>query len=397
MHGMRPFGALLPKEDALAKLLAAAPVVARTERVPLARAAGRVLAEDVGAPFDVPPFPRATMDGYAVRSADAGVRRVVADIFAGADALPTLGAGEAARIATGAPVPPGADAVVRVEDTSEGPEGVALRVAPRPGLAIEPAGADLRAGETVARAGDRLGPARLGLLASLGRADALVRAKPRVAIMASGDELLQPGQPPQPFRIYDSNSTTLAALCAAQGAHVERLATLPDTLDALEPALRHAARLHDAIVVSGGASAGAKDLLVDAASKLGEVLFHGVRVKPGKPLLAARIGECLLVGLPGNPTSALSNAALFLAPALRRMASLPPAAPLATEATLAIDVRGEGERYLFLPVKLHEGQATPTFKGSGALTSMAASDGWIGVPEGATLPAGTRVRIHAWW
>lgn len=394
---MRPFGSLLPKEDALAKLLAAAPALARTERVPLERASGRVLAEAVRAPFDVPPFARATMDGYAVRTADQGPRRIVADVFAGANALPTLAAGEAARIATGAPVPPGADAVVRVEDTSEKDGEVTLRVAPRAGQSIEPAGTDLREGDPVARAGEPLTPARLGLLASVGRVDTSVRAKPRVAVMASGDELLKPGQPAEPFRIYDSNSTTLSALCESSGAWVERLPALPDKLDALETSLRYAARLHDCIVVSGGASAGAKDLLVDAVSKLGEVLFHGVRVKPGKPLLAARIGECLVVGLPGNPTSALSNACLFLAPTLRKMAGLPPAQPVSAEAVLATSVDGEGERFLFLPVKLQEGRATPTFKGSGALTSMAASDGWIGVPEGAKLAAGSRVTVHAWW
>ena len=397
MHGMRPFGALLAKEDALAKLLAAAPPVARTERVPLARAAGRVLAEDVQAPFDVPPFARSTMDGYAIRSADTGARRVLGDIFAGASALPTIGPGEAARIATGAPIPPGADAVVRVEDARETTEGVVLRVAPRPGLAIEPAGTDLRGGEPVARAGEVMTPARLGLLASIGRADASVRARPRVAVMSGGDELLAPGAPHDPLRIYDSNSTTLAALCEASGAEAMQLPALPDRLDALETSLKYAARLHDCVVISGGASAGAKDLVVDALAKQGEILFHGVRVKPGKPLLAARVGECLIVGLPGNPTSALSNACLFLAPTLRQMAGLPPASPAAHDAILTIDVQGEGERYLFLPAKLQKGHATPTFKGSGALTSMAASDGWIGVPEGARLPAGSRVTVHAWW
>ena len=397
MHGMRPFGALLPKEEALARLLAAAPVVARVETLPLERAAGRVLAEDVSAPIDVPPFARSTMDGYAVRSADAGPRRVVGEVFAGASELPTLRSGEAARIATGAPLPPGADAVARVEDTAENDGAVQLRVAPRPGLFVEPAGTDLRAGETVARAGELLTPARLGLLASIGRAEARVRARPRVAVASSGDELLRPGEPPRPLHIYDSNSTTLGALCEASGAEVVRLPPLPDKLDALERALADAARAHDCVVVSGGASAGAKDLVVDALAKKGHVLFHGVRVKPGKPLLAARLGDCLVVGLPGNPTSALSNACLFLAPTLRKMASLPPAAPLATDATLAVDVKGEGERFLFLPVKLEKGRATPTFKGSGALTSMAASDGWIGVPEGAALRAGTRVSVHAWW
>jgi molybdenum cofactor synthesis domain-containing protein len=411
---MRPFGALLPKEEALARLLAAARPVARAERVPLASAAGRVLAETVHAPFPVPPYARATMDGYAVaaqpRGADAsadasgavaaqplGALRVQGEVFAGADALPTLAPGSALRIATGAPMPPGADAVVRVEDTSEKDGVVTLRVAPRAGQFVEKAGADLGEGALVAGEGALLTPARLGLLASVGRADALVRAKPRVAIFSSGDELLRPGAPPHPFRIFDANTTTLAAVCEASGAQVTRAHALPDAQEAIANALGHAAALHECVVVSGGASAGAKDVLVDALRAQGEVLFHGVRVKPGKPLLAGRIDEALVVGLPGNPTSALSNACLFLAPALRRMAGLPDARLAATSARLAVDVAGEAERFLFLPVRLEGGVATPTFKGSGALTSMAASDGWIGVPEGARLAAGETVDVHAWW
>lgn len=397
MHGMRPFGALLSKEEALARLLAGAPVLDRTEVVPLDEAFGRVVAEHVVAEFAVPPFARSMMDGYAIRAADAGPRRVIGDVFAGASALPTIRPGEAARIATGAPIPPGADAVCRVEDASERDGLVEIRAAIAAGRSIEPAGSDLRMGGSVVQPGDLLTPARLGLLASVGRAEVRVRARPRIAIAASGDELLPPGAPARPYRIYDSNSTTLAALAEACGADVTRLPSLPDELGALERALMQAAREFDIILVSGGASAGAKDLVIDAARKTGTILFHGVRVKPGKPLLAARIGDALLVGLPGNPTSALTNACLFVAPTIRQIAGLPPAAPQANDATLAVPVKGEPDRFLFLPARIENGRATPTFKGSGAITSMAASDGWIGVPEGADLPAGTRVTVHAWW
>ena len=141
---------------------------------------------------------------------------------------------------------------------------------------------------------------------------------------------------------------------------------------------------------------GARDLVVDALRAEGEVIFHGVRVKPGKPLLAGRVGACLVVGLPGNPTSALSNALIFLVPVVRRLAGLPPSESRAVRAALAQEVRGEPDRYQFLPVRLEAGRAIPTFKGSGSLTSMAASDGWIGVPEGATLAAGAPVDVHPW-
>lgn len=388
-HGMRPFGDLLSKEDALARLLAAAPVVARVEELPLAAARGRACAEDVRAPFPVPPFARATMDGYAVRAGEAGPLRVVGDVPAGARDLPTVGPGGCARIATGAPLPPGADAVVRVEDAREDAGGVAVKPA-RPGQFVDPAGSDLAEGAPVASRGEVLTPARLGLLASVGRTAVRALARPRVAVVTTGDELLQPGEPHDPRRVFDANGTTLRALLEEAGAAVVSVAHARDDLAATRAALDADA---DLVVVSGGASVGARDLVADA---LDEVLLHGVRVKPGKPLLAGRRGGRLVIGLPGNPTSALSNAALFVAPVVRRMAGLPEAAPNVVEAALASDVRGEPDRFLFLPVRLEDGRAHPTFKGSGALTSLAASDGWVGVPEGASLRAGDRVAVTRW-
>lgn len=398
---MRPLGALLSKEDALARLLAAARPPGRQERVALEAGAGRVVAEDVFAPFDVPPYARSTMDGYAVRgdARDAASKeesprwRLVGEILAGSSAPPELADGEAVRIATGAPVPASASGVVRVEDTTEMDGHVTVRAAPRPGQNIERAGADLAKGDLVCRAGDVLDPPRIGLLASIGRADVAVHARPRVAIFSTGDELLQPGEPPDPYRIYDSNSLTLSTLLAAHGADVRRMPPRSDADASLDEAMRADA---DIILLTGGASAGAKDLVVDALRRHGDVLFHGVRVKPGKPLLAGHVGSKLVLGLPGNPTSALSNACLFVVPALRQMAGLPPSRPARTDATLASEVRGEPDRYLFLPVKLAGDTCTPTFKGSGALTSIAASDGWIGVPEGASLEAGARVRVTLW-
>lgn len=397
---MRPFGELLSKEEALARLLSASALMTRTRELPLADARGRVLAQDVRATLDVPPFDRAMMDGYAVRAADAtqpGARlRVVGDVFAGAPTLPQVGAGDASRIATGAPMPPGADAVVRVEDTEETEGVVTLRKAVTPRQSVDPRGHDIANGALVLRGGDVLTPARLGMLASVGCTTALVLRRPRIALFASGDELIRPGEAVRPNAIYDSNTTTLRALLEDAGGLVDAMPSLTDELPRVQAALREAAKEHEIIVFTGGASVGARDLTREAIAREGEILFHGVRVKPGKPLLAARVDGSLVIGLPGNPTSALSNAYLFLLPALRQMAGFPPARPIALRAELAADVRGDADRFLFLPVKLDGEKATPTFKGAGALTSMAASDGWIGVPEGTALAAGTRVDVHLW-
>jgi len=337
------------------------------------------------------------MDGYAVRAADGvAPRRIVAEVPAGATALPSLGPGEAARIATGAPVPPGADAVVKVEQATEAKGHLSAQMPPEPGQFLDPAGIDLPRGARVVSRGEILTPARLGLLASVGRARVRVVGRPRVALLSSGDELLAPGEPFRPLRIYDSNTTTLRALFEETGGHVEVRPRLPDAREATRDALRDAAEGADLVVISGGASVGARDHAAGALAEAGEVLFHGVRVKPGKPLLAGRIGDALVVGLPGNPTSALSNAHLFVLPALRRMMDAPARTAAATHARFAADVAGERDRFLVLPVRLEAGVATPTFKGSGSLTSIAASDGWIGVPEGTSLRAGAQVEVHPW-
>lgn len=400
MHGMRPFGDLISKEEALERLLHAATPIARIRELPLSEASDRVAAETVRAPVPVPSFDRAMMDGYAVRAADAttpGARlRIVGDVPAGTSDLPVVGAREATRIATGAPLPPGADAVVRVEDTAEEDGHVTLHKPARAGMSVDPSGSDLAEGAIVVRAGDVLTPARLGLLASVGVSIVNVLRRPRVALFASGDELLRPGEAPRPGAIYDSNTTTLRAALERGGAVVNPMRSLRDEASRVQAALREAAKDHEMVVFTGGASVGARDLIADAVRREGDLVFHGVRLKPGKPLLAGRVADALVIGLPGNPTSALSNTHLFVLPALRKIAGLPPPMPLAVEAELSEAVQGDPERFTFLPVKLEHGRAAPTFKGSGALTSMAESDGWIGVPEGARLDAGARVEVQMW-
>lgn len=399
MHGMRPFGALKSRDEALAILLAAAEAPRRSERVPLGAARGRVNALDIQAPIDVPPFDRATMDGYAVRSADTAARKplkLVGAAHAGRPHAGRIGEGQAVRIATGAPLPEGADSVARVEDTEESDGLVTLTHTVAPGRFVDPAGHDITKGAVVLAAGRRLTPARLGLLASLGLAEVEVTPRPRVALHTSGDELIRPGDPPRPGAIYDSNTVTLTSFLEQAGAAVQAARPLPDDLPTLREAIRQSAAGADLVVTTGGASVGERDLIVDALREEGEVFFHGVSVKPGKPLLAGRIGNAVFVGLPGNPTSALTNAALFLAPLLDKLAGSVEPAKRSSNARLAERVVGEGERYLFLPVRLEAGRAFPTFRGSGALTSLSESDGWIGVAAGETLEPGSLVEVQAW-
>jgi molybdopterin molybdotransferase len=235
---MRPFASLVSKEDALARILEAAQPLGRAEEVPLAAARGRACAEDVRAPHDVPPYARATMDGYAVRAADGDVPRVlVGEVFAGATKLPEVGRGEAVRIATGAPLPPGADAVVRVEDTRE--EGGEVFCKTRPAAAghVDAAGADIKAGALAVARGALLTPARLGVLASVGRATVRVAARPRVAVVVTGDELLGLGAPHDPLRIYDSNGSALRGLFENAGA-VVTTHRAHDEIEALRMTLR---------------------------------------------------------------------------------------------------------------------------------------------------------------
>ena len=399
--GMRPLTDVIPIDEARARLAAAVRPVDRVETVPLRDAAGRVLAEDVTAPFDVPGFARAAMDGYAVRAAD--LARATADApvtlrLAGESrpgALPevTCTPGTCVAIATGAPLPDGADAVVMVERTRRDGDAVAVLADASPGQHVSPRGHDVAAGATVLRRRTLLTPGRVGLLATLGLAEARVLARPVVAIVSSGDELLEPGDPPAPGRIYDANRFTLDAVCRAHGATTRLLPPVADDLRSWHAALERAAGA-DLLLSSGGSSAGERDLLVDVVAARGEVLFHGIAVKPGKPTLGGRIGHQLVLGMPGNPTSCLSNAYVLLIPLLRALAGLPPHVPDTRSATLTRSVTSPASRLQFYQVRLEDGRAEPVFKGSGDITSLADADGYIEVPVGVErIDEGTTVTV----
>jgi molybdopterin molybdotransferase len=287
------------------------------ERVPLERAAGRVLAEPARALVDLPPFPSSAMDGFAVRTADTpGTLPVASRIAAGRPSPRALRPGEAMAIATGGVVPEGADAVIPVEYVVERDNEVAIESAVESGANIRPRGGDLRAGEPVVQAGARLGPAQLGALAAAGVAEVECGAAPRAAVLATGTELRRPGEPLGPGEVYEANGLILVAQLASAGASVERLAAVADDEDALREALERGLR-HDVLVTSGGVSVGPHDLVRRIESELGvEEVFWRVAVKPGKPVSFGLRGRTLVFGLPGNPVSSLVGFELFVRPAV---------------------------------------------------------------------------------
>jgi molybdenum cofactor synthesis domain-containing protein len=401
---MRPFTSTITLAEALAIAHDAAAPTRRTERVILTAAAERVVADALVAAADVPPFDRAVMDGYAVRardtidaSADRPARlRIVGVAFTGDVPELSIRAGECVSIATGAPLPDGADAVVMVEQTTPaGSEVVQIQAAVQARQNVGRRGGDIAAGEVILARDVVLTPARLGAAAAAGRTDVEVYARPRVFVASTGNEIVEPGAPLKRGQIYDINRFTLPAVIQAHGGEAVTGPTAADTLEALRHTLDAAASAGaDLVVLSGGSSVGDRDLLVDAVRERGQVLFHGIAVKPGKPTLLARVGDALVLGMPGNPTSCLSNAYILLIPLLRRLARLPPWRPQTRDARLAADVKNSSGRHTFFTVRLEEGRAVPAFKGSGEITSLANADGYIDIPsEVVCLNAGTVVTV----
>lgn len=402
--GMRPFGDVISFAEAVSHVNAATRVVEGVDQVPLAAAAGRVLADALPAPFDVPGFARAAMDGYAVRAADLADASDVAPVWLrlagqarpGVPLERSVDAGSCVDIATGAPLPLGADAVVMVERTRREGHSVRFTQAATAGDHISPRAHDVAAGAVVLRAGDVLTPARLGVAASLGVRSLHVRRRPLVALISSGDELLDAADasgPPDAGRIYDANRVMLAAICEAAGGAVQALPLVRDTLDDWRRAFDAAAGA-DLIVCSGGTSVGEQDFGGDILRERGEVLFHGIAVKPGKPTAFARLGRQLVLAMPGNPTSCLSNAYVLLRPLVRRLAGLPPLVPVTREATLTRPLTSPHDRLQFHPVRVDGDSAIPAFKGSGDVTSLSDADGYVEVPVGTTrIEAGAHVTV----
>ena len=399
---MRPFTSTITLEAARGIMADAIVPIARVERIRLADANGRVLACTITSSRDVPPFSRAAMDGYAVRVSDtAGATRTtprtlrcVEQVFTGQMPTRAVGAGECAEVATGAPMPDGADAVVMVEDTDAGSAGqVSVFAAAMPGQNIGARGADIRDGQVVLEAGTLLNASRVGALAALGTTDVEVYAKPRVAILSTGNEIVDPGAPLEPGHIYDINKFTLSAVVSDHGGVPVPLRNASDTLEDLSRAVEECLA-EDLLVFSGGSSVGRRDLIMDVITAMGEVLFHGIAVKPGKPTAFGRIRDKLVFGMPGYPTSCLSNAYILLAPALRQIARLPPEIVTSIALPLGARITSVPGRHQFYSVRIADGVAMPAFKASGDITSMSQADGYIEIEaDTLTVEKGDTVEV----
>jgi molybdopterin molybdotransferase len=376
--------------------------ITRTELVPLARAAGRIASTDVMAKVFVPPFSRSAMDGYAVIAADTtGASRdapvplpITERVFTGNTPIHGISRGECSEIATGAPLPDGSDAVVMFEETRLVDDGhVEILAAATAGQNIGRRGADITPGDLVVRSGDLLNPSRLGAVAAVGIDAVDMFAQPRVAILSTGNEVVEPGQRLSGGQIYDVNRFTLGAVVAAHGCIAESYAPVRDTIESLEDALETCAGA-DIMIFSGGSSVGERDLIVDLVAGRGEMVFHGIAVKPGKPTLFATVGGVPFFGMPGNPTSCLSNAYILLVPFLRATARLPLYAPRTVRAMLGKRIVSQTGRHQFYTVRLRDGAAFPAFKGSGDITSLSQADGYIEIPaDQSTVEEGTAVEV----
>ncbi len=381
------------------------------ETVPLSEARGRVLAERIDADLDVPGFDRASMDGYAVRGrdtfgadeADPAELELVGSVHAGAEPDVEVGEGEAAEISTGAVMPDGADAVVMVERTEEvGASAVAVRTAVAPGDNVMLAGTDVAAGARALGPGTRLTPREIGLLSALGIDEVPVRGRPTVGIVSTGDELVRPGETLHSERgeIYDVNSYTIAAGVEEAGGEAELYPHAGDDYEQMERLLVEAAAECDLVLSSGSTSASAVDVIYRVIEERGDLLLHGVAVKPGKPMLVGELEDSAYVGLPGYPVSALTIFRTFVAPTIRDAAGLPEPQTATVRGKMALRERyGEG-RLRLMPVGLvtdesGETLVYPVDKGSGATTSLVEADGVVAVdPDTEYLGEGEAVDVQ---
>jgi molybdopterin molybdotransferase len=393
----------VPYDEALQIVLTNVPRLPVVE-VELAAAVGCVLAEDIVCDVDMPPFDKSAMDGYAVRAADittAPVELCVVEIIpAGRAPTRAIGSGECAKIMTGAPVPQGADTVVMVEETEPvGEDRVSIQQAVQAGSNICLRGEDVREGQTVVTAGTVLRPFDIALAASSGRTPVPVYATPRVAIIATGDEVVEPDRSPEMGQIRNSNSHAVAARLRHAGIAAAYLGIARDDADATTRLLRDGLT-RDALIISGGVSMGDYDLVPGLLKNLGvELLFEKIAVKPGKPTVFGRGGSTAVFGLPGNPVSTLVITELLLMPALRRMMGEQDPAPTMVDAVLDAAISHTPKRMSFRPVMLRRSEgawhAKPVrYNGSADLAGAARGDGFAEIPQGVKeLPAGAGVRV----
>jgi molybdopterin molybdotransferase len=386
------------RQDVLSRLTPLDPIV-----LPLLEAHECVLAEDVTAAEPIPPFDNSAMDGYAVVAGSVTVGeplRVTGEAAAGSPARMRVEPGTAVRIMTGAPVPTGADAIVPVEVVEEDGDTVRCTVAPAAGDNVRPAGEDVSEGAVVLQAGRVLRAADLGMLAAVGRANVLVRPRPRVVVVSTGDELVEPGQPLGPGQIRDSNSYALTALARESGAVSYRQPIVADDRGALAEAFEGALAHADLVVTSGGVSAGRYDLVKQVLAQLGDVAFQKVGMQPGMPQAFGFVSGVPCFGLPGNPVSAMVSFEVFVRPAIRRLQGRTDLNRPRVAAVLDEPVRSPAHKVSFLRVTLHRSEGewharTTGPQGSGLLGSLVTAHGLAEVPaERTEVPVGDRLLVH---
>ena len=397
---------MLNPDAALEIILSSVPRL-EAERIPLRDCLGRVLAEDVRADDDIPPFDNSAMDGFAVIAEDTqGASkenprrlRIIADQPAGVVITEPVTPGDAVKIMTGAPIPPGANAIVVVEDTdSQGGEVIVYREAPL-GANVRRAGEDVRRGQVVLRTGARIGPAEMGMLASVGVTEVPVFRKPRAAIITTGDELVDASARPGPGQIRNGNQYSLLGEALQASAEVSLLERVRDDKAEIEQALTRAAASSDLVIVCGGVSVGEHDYVKDVLAKLGEMRFWQVSMKPGKPLVFGHIDSKPVFGLPGNPVSCMVTFDIFVRPAIQRMTGAEEGGLVVVSGILTDDVRHKPDRRDFVravTVWTEDGySARPIPKhSSGMLSSMVEANSYAVIREGTgDAHAGDRVEI----
>jgi molybdopterin molybdotransferase len=373
------------------------------EHVPVAAAAGRVLAEDLTARVALPGFDNSAMDGYAARWAEVGAASeaapvrlpVAADIPAGRTDVPVLEPGSVHRIMTGAPLPAGADVVVPVERTDAATDVVTITGSPAAGTHLRHAGEDIAAGAVALRAGTALGPAQLGLAAAVGHASLPVRRRPRVLVLSTGSELVAPGEPLEPGQIYESNSVLLAAAVVDAGGEARTLHFVPDDVETFLGTVRAELAGADLLLTSGGVSAGAYEVVKDAFGTLGTVEFTKVAMQPGGPQGAGTVDGVAVVTLPGNPVSSFVSFEVFVRPALRQALGHATPERLHTSARLTEGLRSPAGKRQFLRGRYDAGVVTQVGgPGSHLVAHLARANSLVIVPEDVTeLPAGAEVVV----
>jgi molybdopterin molybdotransferase len=392
---------LTPVADALAKVLDGAEPLP-DEWIPVGEADGRVLSRDLVSRRTQPPADMSSMDGYAVRAADLpGTLPVAGEAAAGRPFAGSLAAGTALRIFTGAEMPAGADAVVMQEDVKRSGDTVTFAAAARPGQFVRPKGLDFSEGVPALSAGVRIEPRSLALAAAMNHASVPVHRRPRVAILSTGDELVEPGAEPGPGQIVSSNALALAAIVRREGGEATLLGIVPDRLDATLAAVRRArAEGHDILVTSGGASVGEHDLMRQVIAEEGaEPSFWKIAMRPGKPLMMANLPGLRLLGLPGNPVASFVCATLFLGPLMRRLAGRSDILPVEEDAVLGVDLATNDHRQDYLRATLAESNGawvvTPSpVQDSSMIRVLAEADALVvRVPHAPAAAKGTRCRI----